>query len=230
MPFSFKGRPPVAVGSRWVEGYGLASDQCSEHCGYQYSFANIATGQVRTLDSWHPGGTTVPDLNSAGLAARLCSPLRVPHGLRDNPPTDPGLFTFAGPFAVGLDWKFEGTYPYQPNQVSLLLERCGTRLRRVLTSQTYSPLVGFSIGETDNQFAINRHAVIWLNPQAGPLHGAFLPSLKQFRIPLGRIAPPARQGGYEPPSRSIFLASGTLYVWNHDVGSDLLAATAPQPK
>ncbi|GAC1635648.1 MAG: hypothetical protein NVS4B2_23300 [Chloroflexota bacterium] len=225
---------PVAVGSQWVESYGMEPSAiawgCLEHCSYRYSFANIATGEVRTLDSWRPGGTTAPELNSAGLAAPLCSLLRVPHGLPPqgelpDVPRDPGPLTFAGPFAVGLDWKFDGPYPIQ---VSLLLERCGTRLPRVLTSQTWS--WGPPMGETEPQFAINRHAVVWLKSQAGPLRGAFLPSLRQFRIPLGRVAPPPPQGGYQPPSRSIFLTSRTLYVWNHDVGSDLLAATAPQPK
>jgi hypothetical protein len=213
IPFSPWAGSPVAVGSQWIEGYGPAEIGCSEHCTYQYAFANVATGQVTTLPSWQPGGTTVPNLNSAGLAATLCSPLRVPHGFPNDltlPSAAPDPLTLAGPFAAGLDWKLQGG----ANQLSLLLQRCGTRLRRVLTSQIEA--------SPDNQFAINQHAVIWRDSRPGALHGVFLPSLKKFTIPLGRIAPSF------PTAISIFLTPRTLYVWNHNLESDLVAAPAPR--
>ncbi len=215
MPFSPWAGSPVAVGSRWIEGYGPAEIGCSEHCAHQYAFANIATGRVTTLPSWQPGGTTVPHLNSAGLAATLCSPLRVPQGFPSDLTTTsaaPDPLTFAGPFAVGLDVKLGGL-----DEQRLVLQRCGSPLRRVLTSQ---------LSSSDNQYAINQHAVIWrdYSSNGAPLDGVFIPSLKKFTIPLGRIAPPF------PTAISIFLTSRTLYVWNNDLGSDVVAAPAPRPR
>jgi hypothetical protein len=71
---------PGAIGSDWIEYYGPTEPGCVEHCSYQYSFGDITTGQLQTLPTWAPGATTIPDLNSTGLASPLCSPLQVPQG------------------------------------------------------------------------------------------------------------------------------------------------------
>ena len=204
------GAMPVAIGTDWIEYYGPVEYGCTVHCTYQYSFGNIATGQIQTLPEWTPGGTAIPDLNSPVLIGQLCSPLQVPQGFPEEETglTDsPDSLTFAGPFAVGIQW-------YQPGdwQDRLVLERCGSRLRRVLANPS----------DTEPrfpQFAINRNIVVWLNYESVPIRGVFLPSLRKFTVPV--------------PSRftlstgdSVFLTSHTLYV--EDGAGHLLEASAPR--
>jgi len=202
------GGTPVAIGSHWIEYYGTTEPGCLEHCAYQYTFGETATGQLRTLPAWAPGASTIPDLNSPALAAHLCSPLRVPQGF----PTDltsstlaPDPLVFAGQFAAGAESVIRGGL----YQLRLLLERCGSNLHLVLTSQlTSSPT---------NQFAINRRALVWLNYRGGPIHGIFLPSLRKFTI----TSPPASLGS------SVFLTSRRLYL--EDGSGRVIAAASPRP-
>jgi hypothetical protein len=205
---------PVAVGKHWIEYYGPTEPGCTEHCTYQYSFGDIATGQLRTLPDWTPGGTTIPELNSSGLAAQLCSPLRTPQGF----PQDltgatlaPDPLTFAGPFAAGAEWYTKGGLW----ALRLLLERCGSRLHRVITTRISTP-------DGIPQFAINRRALVWLTPQGRPAHGLFLPSLQKFTIAFPRTLSGADL---------VFLTSRTLYL---EVGGDagpgmVIAAPSPRP-
>lgn len=198
----------VALGADWIEYYHQTPATCTEHCVYEYAFGNIATGQTRTLPAWKPGGTTIPDLNSAVLTAKLCSPLRVPQGFAtDLTPSGlaPDPLTFAGSFATGEEWFVQ----HGSSQLRLLLERCGSRLHQALTSR---------ISSSSSQFAINHHAVIWANYNGGPVHGVFLPSLRKFTIkrPLGATGPVG-----------VFLTPRALYL---DSGAGLVvAAAAPSP-
>ena len=202
---------PIAVGRDWIEYYGPTESGCTEHCSYQYSFGNLASGQLRTLPEWTPGGTTIPNLNSPGLAAQLCSPLRVPQGF----PQDltgsafaPDPVTFAGRFAAGTEWYMHGALW----QLRLLLERCGSRLHRVITTKISTP-------DGIPQFAINHHALVWLSPQGGPVHGLFLPSLQKFTI-ASRYTPSAGD--------SVFLTPRTVYL---DTGEGvMIAAASPHPR
>lgn len=211
------GGMPVALGSDWIEYYGTTETGCTVHCAYQYTFADIATGQLRMLPDWTSGGITVPDLNSPGLAAKLCSPLRVPQGF----PNDltaaalaPSPLTFAGRFAAGIEWHLRsGLY-----ELRLLVERCGSRLHQVLTSQVSS--------SPSNQFAVNRHAVIWENLRGGPVHGVFLPSLQRFTIPLPRIR---GNTNFTLTGGSIFLTSRTMYL-ESGFGQVVGAASPIRPK
>ena len=208
---NLSGGMPVAIGSDWIEYYGPVDAGCIEHCNYQWSFGDIATGQIQTLPEWAPGATTIPDLNASMLASHLCSPLRVPQGF----PTDetstadaPNPVAFAGRFAAGTEWYKNGGLW----ELRLLLERCGSRLHRVLTTQISSSITP--------QFAINHHAVIWQNYRGGPIHGIFLPSLRKFRIAL----PPYLS---RHPRAPLFLTSRSLYL---SVGAEKVMVTAsPRP-
>jgi hypothetical protein len=82
----------------------------------------------------------------------------------------------------------------------LLLERCGSRLHRVLTTQISSDYTA--------QFAINQHAVIWENYRGGPIHGIFLPSLQKFTIALPPHLTRLSQAPLFLTSRSLYLAVG----------------------
>ena len=198
----------VALGADWIEYYHQTPATCAEHCAYEYAFGNIATGQTRTLPAWKPGGTTIPDLNSPALSAKLCSPLRVPQGFGTDatpPSLAPDPLTFAGPFAIGEEWFVR----HGLRELRLLLERCGSRLHQALTSQ---------ISSSSNQFAINRHAVIWVNSQGGPVHGLFWPSLRKFTMKRApAVAGPVR----------VFLTSRTLYLESGD--GRVIATAAPSP-
>lgn len=207
---------PVAIGSDWIEFYGPTELGCTEHCGYQYRFENIASGQLQTLPTWVPGATTIPDLNSPGLAALLCSPLHVPQGFpeEDTAVTDaPDPLIFAGVLAVGIQW-------YQPGdwQPRLVLERCGSRLHRVVTNQISSA--------NAPQFAINNHALVWLSD--GTIDGVFLPSLQKFTI-VGGAGPSTGPGPVLPPAPyGVFLTSRTLYVETEN--GAVVAAASPIPR
>lgn len=205
------GGMPIAVGRDWIEYFGPTESGCFEHCFYQYSFGNIASGQLQTLPEWIPGGTTIPNLNSPGLADQLCSPLRVPQGF----PQDftgsafaPDLVTFAGRFAAGAEWYMQrGLW-----QLHLLLERCGSRLHRVITAKISTP-------DGIPQFAINHHAVVWLSPEGGPVHGLFLPSLQKFTIAFRYTS---------SAGDLVFLTPRTVYL---DTGEGLMiAAASPHPR
>ena len=202
------GGMPVALGSDWIEYFGTTEPGCIEHCSYQYVFGRISTGQLRGLPEWAPGATTIPDLNSPALAAQLCSPLRVPQGFPNDMTASalaPDPLIFAGPFAAGAESVIKGGL----YQLRLLLQRCGSKLHRVLTSQL--------TGSPTNQFAINHHALVWLDYRGGPIHGIFLPSLRKFTI----VAPLTSPGG------SVFLTSHSLYL--HDGSGRVIATPSPRP-
>jgi hypothetical protein len=205
------GGMPVALGRDWIEYYGPTDPECSEHCTYQHSFGDIATDNLRTLPRWAPGARTIPDLSSPALTAKLCSPLRVPQGFpteATRPALAPQPLSFAGRFVSGLEWYVHGGL----YQLRLLLERCGSRLHRVLARNlTSSPA---------SQFAMNRDAVVWLDYRGGPIHGLFLPSLRKFTIAV----PPA--AGLTDFGRSIYLASRELYLM--DGSGQVIAAPAPR--
>jgi hypothetical protein len=207
------GGMPVAIGADWIEYYGPTDPTCVAHCLYQYSFGDITTGQVQTLPGWVPGGTTIPDLNSPGLTGRLCRSLRVPQGFPQGETSiadAPDPLTFAGRYAAGTEWYMQrGLW-----QLRLRLERCGSRLHRVITTQISTP-------DGVPQFAINRHAVVWLSSKGGSVHGLFLPSLRKFTIASARPLSVADL---------IILTPRTLYLEvGLDVGRGLVIA-APSPR
>jgi hypothetical protein len=186
---------PLAAGRLWVQwgedpGTGLT----------EFRFQNIRTGAIRTLPGWKPNGTIVPDLDASTLASHLCRPLHVPRGTwtQGYPPPTPGSLEFHGPFALSYDW-------YLPGSAHWLLERCGSKLHRVLTNL---------------QASATQHAIVFTVSGTGSrIDGLFLPSLDAFRItglPFGPFAP-----------NQLALSNRTVYAL--DGYGRLWAAPAPHP-
>jgi hypothetical protein len=92
---------PLAVGTDWIE----YDKEQSARLGDRFIFQNIATGAAQRDPT---DATTLPDLDSAVLAQRVCAPLRVPRH---------GTLTFDGRFAVAS------------GATGAFIERCGSRLR-----------------------------------------------------------------------------------------------------
>jgi hypothetical protein len=179
---------PVFVGADWIQLHVTSGPSA-------YAFYNIGTGRERTLDAWHRGGRTIPDLNSPALARILCEPLRVPDAWNDTGEAEwPGTVTFDGSFAVAQGT----TRPDATGRFSefAYLERCGTHLHRWIAGMgPGAPLVG------------NPHAIIWEPSEPGPnpnLQGMFLPASTGFTVNTRNLI---GDNQYR-----IFLTTRTLYV------------------
>ncbi len=186
------GMPPYSgvivagFGADWIEW-----NHFTRVCPGVYHFQNIVTGQVQSLPGWQAGGRIVPDLDSPSLARTLCRPLKVPpdatpYRNRDLPP-GPGSVSLHGSFAIVS---------------SDVLERCGSRLKRVLGDQ--QPL------------GASERAIVWVaGSNSHRLDGLFLPSLRRFVIATGPSINPNR----------VVLSSGELYVT--DESGRVFATHAP---
>jgi hypothetical protein len=140
-----------AVGAYWIRW-----DASCYHCGVTSFFQNIQTGELRDDPT---NATTFADLNSPALAHKTCPGVRL---LRQ----DEGYSTAWGPLM-----------PYGQFALALgngaFLERCGTRMRRLLGNGSR---VSYAL-------ASNARALVWQATPSG-LNGLFLPSLQTFTIPL----------------------------------------------
>jgi hypothetical protein len=161
-------RPPAAegecafadaVGADWIRW-----DATCYHCDVTTYFQNIETGEVRDDPT---NATTFPDLNSPALAHGTCPGVRL---VRENEGYSMpwGSLTSYGQFALAIGSDSRGFG-------AAYLERCGTRMRRLLASSdaagAFSPL------------ASNSNAIVW-QAVSGQLNGLFLPSLQTFTIRL----------------------------------------------
>ncbi len=188
----------IAVGADWIE-YDVS---CGQHCPDTIDFQSIQTGQVQTLPAWRPGGTTIPDLNSRSLAAKVCSPLRVPEGFHPyGLPPQPGSLTFYGRSAIAF--AYFGPSGNQSAQIDV--ERCGTRRRQAIVSNVSG---GYP-------FAANSRVALAHGVRTTGLVGVFLPSFRRFTLPLALGQSVAA------------LSSRTLFVLG-DTGR-LFATTSPSP-
>jgi hypothetical protein len=173
---------PDAVGADWLRW----DTSCSVHCGNTYSFQNIQTGELRHDPT---NATTFVDLNSPALARKTCP------GVQLIPDPQPyggagwGSITFYGQFALAT-----GRYN------NVFLERCGTRMRRLLANTGYGGAVGSDAS-----------AIVWQT--ARHLTGLFLPSLQRFTIPLppAILRSPALPRS-DLPVKAIVLTPEALYV------------------
>ncbi len=134
------------------------------NCVTTEQFQNLRTRELRGAPSTGP--TTMIDLDSPTLVSNICRPLRqlIDENLVFSY-SPPGLGGTFGGFA--LDETAQWTY----------LERCGSRMRRRLPAlpgvrplMPWLPTTG------------NAHALLW--QQSRQLSGMFLPSGRQFTIPL----------------------------------------------
>jgi hypothetical protein len=171
---------PAAVGTYWIEW--VASSY--HHLPTTVYFQNIQTGKVRGDPT---SATTFADLNSPALAHRTCPGVQLMRNLDGNG-MDWGSLTLDGQFALVTG----------PGN-SVFLERCGTRMRRLLANGT--TVASYAL-------ASNAGAIVW-QAVTSRLNGLFLPSLQTFTIPL-----PSAIGLVG----SLGLTSGALYVSRFENG------------
>jgi hypothetical protein len=145
------------IGADWIWLLG-ESDQ-----GSKASFASIPGGRKHT--GWR-GGNTIPDLDSANLVHKVCSPLEVPAWWD---PTYPPPFTFYGRFTTTT------TLVSPVGAIVIYLERCGTNLHMQLATG-YSSEPGGVIG--------NPRVVAFYALDQGRATGVFLPSLRRLSFSL----------------------------------------------
>lgn len=138
--------PAEAIGSRWIE-----YDSGTPNRGDVYIFQNIASGAIRRDPATR---RVIADLDARRLAHHLCARISVPPD---------GSLEFGGWFALAL---------YESNTY---LERCGTRMHRLLTS-------------SDSASGIGSDLVVYVTDLRGPIHAISLPSLRRFTIALPRRA------------------------------------------
>ena len=179
---------PDAVGAYWIRW-----DATCYHCADTYLFQNIQTGELRGDPT---NATTFADLNSPALALKTCAGVRVMREFEGySSPWGPLIPYGQFALAFGTDGQGNGAF----------LERCGTRMRRLLAS-----------GNTEFNgppLASNARAIVW---QAAPrrLSGLFLPSLQTFTLPLPSAVVTAQGFPVVSDTRvySLGLTSGALYA------------------
>jgi hypothetical protein len=191
MPQPASARQLWAIGRAWVEF-------CTAQPPYQFIFMNISTGQDRTLTQWLPGSSTIPDLDSPGLARDLCRPLRVPNDGYYTGETDgPGSVSFLGSLVVaqgGGSSGFDG---------SAYIERCGSRRK-------WSPWeIQGSGGVVGNRNALTSGIE---RPGTSAPTGVFLPSRDGFSIDVSPVTSRYDAQFSEPDYFQLFLTARRMYL------------------
>jgi hypothetical protein len=180
----------VALGADWVEW-----DESCRGCAETFVFQSIATSVVQQRPpGWQPGGTTIPDLNSPSLSARLCSPVQVPQGFD----SAPGALSFHGPFAVAFAWPSATGY----RTTQIYVQRCGSRRRTTIVRNVSG---GYP-------FAANSQAVV--SPAAfgsRTLHGLFFDGLRRFTMNLPPVHPSTYQLALT--ARHLYVLGGDGKLW-----------------
>jgi hypothetical protein len=179
----------VGVGAYWIRW----DVTCSHDCPITYFFQNILTGALRDDPT---NATTFADLNSPALAHRTCRGVQLMRNL-DSLGMGWGSLTLDGQFALAT-----GT------DSDVFLERCGTRMRRLLGDGNVVAWVSNG-GAIVWQALTSRQDRLVLPRQ---LNGLFLPGLQTFRIPLPSaiVRPP---GSLEDTIvAGLELTSDALYV------------------
>jgi hypothetical protein len=189
MPQCSSRAPECPIASPTVGADWILWDATCYRCADTVYFQNIKTGELRSDPT---NATTFADLNSPALAHKTCPGVRLMREFNENAGSTPwGALTPYGQFALAMGTvnQFYG---------AAFLERCGTRMRRLLAS-------GTAIGSF-SPVASNVRAIVW---QTAPsrLDGLFLPSLQTFTIPL-----PSAIVTAQGVINDVALTSGALYV------------------
>jgi hypothetical protein len=174
-----------AVGANWIRW-----DASCYNCAVTSLFQNIQTGELRSDPT---DATTFADLDSPALAHSTC----------------PGVRLMRDPDSIGMDWGSvtpDGQFALVSTGNRVFLERCGTRMRRLLVN--------------GHALASNAGTVVWQSVP-GRLNGLFLPSLQTFTIPLPStiVRPPGSPenlpvDGLALTSRGLYVSDGwTGAVW-----------------
>jgi hypothetical protein len=197
---------PRAAGRYWLAYEQATCDADGQHCSVRNVFQNIQSGELRQDPS---GGSTAIDLNAPNLTRTVCRPLSVPTTLPPyNTEPVPGSLIFYGSFALAIGGDRGASAAY--------LDRCGTRLHRLLTTAddpTPDDLV---------RPAANTREVAWIAHPRPFLSALTLPGLQPFTIRL----PNRLVGRYcSPPDLRVCVAQ--IALTNHRLY--LLTATPPYP-
>jgi hypothetical protein len=186
-----------AVGAYWIEWVGSSY----HHLPTEVYFQNIQTRELRGDPT---NATTFADLNSPALARRTCPGVQLMPNLSST--------VYDGGTAWGSLIPY-GRFALAVAGNGAFLERCGTHMRRLLTSGS----TNYSSAPTSNAGAI-----VW---QAARRHlnGLLLPSLQTFTIPLPSEVV-ASQAGYGQ-GFALALSSGALYM--HEFGGTLWQTASP---
>jgi hypothetical protein len=175
-----------AVGADWIEW--VASSY--HHLPTEVYFQNIQTGRLRSDPT---NATTFADLNSPSLAHRTCPGVRLLPNL--------SYSVYSGGTAWGSLTPY-GQFALAVTDNGAFLERCGTHMRRLLTSQST---------DYSSALASNAAAIVW---QAVPNHlsGLFLPSLQTFTIALPSAIAKPPGSPQDIPVSALLLTSRALYI------------------
>lgn len=165
---------PDAIGRYWIEWVRhVQGGPCCSFTGYRYQ--RIGTTQMADDPTTT---TTVPDLNTASLVRKVCTPLKTPLSYNDHA-HGLGSLSFDGGFALASTLLPPNPNPDFVNNSSgeeTLLERCGTNLHQ-------------RIG---NDSTMNAHAVMWPG-DGGPLIGLSLPRPRWLLVqPSANMTTPAQ--------------------------------------
>jgi hypothetical protein len=144
-----------AAGRTWLAFSQTTCPDPNYHspCSAVYVFQNVQTGEVRQDPS---NGSAMVDLNAPNPTRTVCTPL---HG---SP-----LLIFRGNFALSA------VYDNNLNE-KVYLERCGTRLHRLLWSRPAS--------QSGAEPSLDAHEVVWIAHPGPFLTGLTLPGLQRFTI------------------------------------------------
>jgi hypothetical protein len=169
-----------------VGAYWIRWDASCYHCAVTSFFQTIQTGELREDPT---NATTFADLNSPALAHTTCPGVRLLRDL-DSYGMGWGSLTPVGQFALAT-----GT------DNSVFLERCGTRMLRLLGNG----------GRASYAVASNAGAIVW-QAVVSQLDGLLLPSLQRFTMPLPSaiVKPPGSP--QDTPVGGLELTSDALYV------------------
>jgi hypothetical protein len=190
-----------AAGRYWLQFQQVTCPNGDYHsCTATNVFQNIQTGEDRQDPS---GPSTVVDLDAPNLTCTLCGPLSA---------AGVGSLIFYGRFALSTvtDNRLDDlTY----------LERCGTRLHRLVGSGTLS---GAGL------IAADAHEVVWVAHPGSVLTGLTLPGLQRFMIRLpGRLIGSSctSTDDYYDCVRGIALTNERLYIVTSSYPSQVWAAS-----
>jgi hypothetical protein len=186
----------AAIGTHWV----ALSPPCSQptsKCPSTFEFENLSTGATRTDPT---NATTRVDLDAVDLAVRVCQPLSVP---RDNQHIEDGVSPGWGSLTP------DGQYGIEAGGAGVFLQRCGSRVRSLLTRTASSS----GCAARACPPARNREMVLWQSA-AGRLSGVLLKGLRRFDIAVpASVDPTAQQLKYVRADPYTYaLAGKTLYL------------------
>jgi hypothetical protein len=166
--------------------YWIRWDASCYHCATTSYFQNIQSGDLRGDPT---NATTFADLNSPALAHTTCPGVRV--------------IPDVGGYGTGWDsLTSEGQFALLTGTNSrVFLERCGTRMRRLLADQSR---VSYAL-------ASNAGAIVWQAVDS-QLTGLLLPSLQAFTIPLPSAIVKPSGSPQDTGVVGLELSSDALYV------------------